>query len=78
MSKRASTILNDPLSFIPTTVPDLSAETPAAEPPVKQISVRLPVPLYRRLKVAVAKSDESQQDYIARVLERHLRDEPGG
>lgn len=64
--------VNDPLSFIPTTT---EIETPpvAAVPPTKQISVRLPVPLYRRLKVAVASSDESQQDYIARILDEYLR-----
>ena len=59
-------------SVIPTRA---EVETPpvAAVPATKQISVRLPVPLYRRLKLAVASTDESQQDYIARILDEYLR-----
>ncbi|HEX9952794.1 MAG TPA: hypothetical protein VGB53_13560 [Rubricoccaceae bacterium] len=63
---------NDPLSFIPTTTEVETSPAPVARP-TKQISVRLPLPLYRRLKLAVASTDESQQDYIARILDEHLR-----
>jgi hypothetical protein len=79
MATKKPTILNNPLdarhpldSVIPSSA---EVETPpvALAPVTKQISVRLPVPLYRRLKLAVASTDESQQDYIARILDEYLR-----
>lgn len=67
---------DDPLGFIPGRVPvepTVSPPSPAPVPPVlKQISVRIPVSLYKQLKVSVARSGESQQDYLTKVIGDHL------
>ena len=67
---------DDPLGFIPgrpaTEELGERLEAPSSSPPLKQISVRVPVSLYKRLKVSVARSGESQQDYLTRVIGAHL------
>lgn len=70
---------DDPLGFIPGRVlaePAVSRSVQAPSPPVlKQISVRIPASLYKRLKVSVARSGESQQDYLTRVIGDQLDSE---
>lgn len=67
---------DDPLGFIPgreMADPTVSPQGPSpAPPPLKQISVRIPASLYKRLKISVARSGESQQDYLTRVISAHL------
>lgn len=74
---------DDPLGFIPgapsnsegSTSPEPPQVTPRAEPnpaQLKQISVRIPPDLYRRLKVSVARSGQSQRDYLIEVIRERL------
>ena len=70
MNKR-KTIARNPLDFVTAGVPT-EAEPDRPVERVRQISARIPEPLYKRLKVAVARSDESQQDYLARIIADHL------
>lgn len=75
---------DDPLGFIPGRPPSEPQQEPGQagpeavgtstpEPPaLKQISARIPVGLYRQLKVSVARSGESQQDFLTRVIRRHV------
>ena len=69
---------DDPLGFIPGAAPAPREDGPPAQEarparaPLKQISVRIPSDLYKRLKMAVARSGESQQHYLTRMLNLHL------
>lgn len=58
-----------PLDFISSPKP-VEAEPMAAA--TKQISVRLPYPLYERFKVEVMRSGEPQQDILASLIENWL------
>ena len=74
---------DDPLGFIPGAPPGGGQTGPPAEPEatsqaepepveVKQISVRIPADLYKRLKVSVARSGQSQRDYLTGIIRSHL------
>jgi hypothetical protein len=64
---------DDPFDFIGRmgkTEPEPKPEPEKPEP--KQISARIPLDLYRRLKLHVAATDESQNGLLVRLIEDHL------